>query len=85
MFVFIIQIIFLYLFMCVYTYIHIHFSFFQTIHLSTTVGSTAKQQLPLKNAGNIGVHLKVKVGWLLHLEIMYFVPLMLYLEKIVKP
>uniref|UniRef100_A0A8B9ZC28 Centrosomal protein 192 n=1 Tax=Anas platyrhynchos TaxID=8839 RepID=A0A8B9ZC28_ANAPL len=34
----------------------------QTIHLSTTVGSTAKQQLPLKNAGNIGVHLKVKTS-----------------------
>uniref|UniRef100_A0A8C4XM65 Centrosomal protein 192 n=1 Tax=Falco tinnunculus TaxID=100819 RepID=A0A8C4XM65_FALTI len=33
----------------------------QTIHLSTSVGSTAKQQLPLKNAGNIGVYLKVKV------------------------
>uniref|UniRef100_A0A8B9I4L9 Centrosomal protein 192 n=1 Tax=Anser brachyrhynchus TaxID=132585 RepID=A0A8B9I4L9_9AVES len=34
----------------------------QTIHLSTTVGSTAKQQLPLKNAGNIGVYLKVKTS-----------------------
>ncbi|NXI71427.1 CE192 protein, partial [Anseranas semipalmata] len=34
----------------------------QTIHLSTSVGSTAKQQLPLKNAGNIGVYLKVKTS-----------------------
>ncbi|XP_054046587.1 centrosomal protein of 192 kDa isoform X1 [Rissa tridactyla] len=34
----------------------------QTIYLSTSVGSTAKQQLPLKNAGNIGVHLKVKTS-----------------------
>uniref|UniRef100_A0A669P9E3 Centrosomal protein 192 n=1 Tax=Phasianus colchicus TaxID=9054 RepID=A0A669P9E3_PHACC len=34
----------------------------QTIHLSASVGSTAKQQLPLKNAGNIGVNLKLKVG-----------------------
>uniref|UniRef100_A0A663LUI3 Centrosomal protein 192 n=1 Tax=Athene cunicularia TaxID=194338 RepID=A0A663LUI3_ATHCN len=34
----------------------------QKIYLSTSVGSTAKQQLPLKNAGNIGVYLKVKVG-----------------------
>uniref|UniRef100_A0A8C0BQX2 Centrosomal protein 192 n=1 Tax=Buteo japonicus TaxID=224669 RepID=A0A8C0BQX2_9AVES len=33
----------------------------QRIHLSASVGSTAKQQLPLKNAGNIGVYLKVKV------------------------
>ncbi|KAJ7411249.1 hypothetical protein BTVI_50513 [Pitangus sulphuratus] len=33
----------------------------QKIHLSTSVGSTAKQQLPLKNAGNIGVYLKVKL------------------------
>ncbi|OXB66757.1 hypothetical protein ASZ78_003002 [Callipepla squamata] len=32
----------------------------QTIHLSASVGSTAKQQLPLKNAGNIGVNLKLK-------------------------
>ncbi|NXK53938.1 CE192 protein, partial [Chauna torquata] len=34
----------------------------QTIHLSASVGSTAKQQLPLKNAGNIGVYLKVKTS-----------------------
>uniref|UniRef100_A0A672U2P5 MSP domain-containing protein n=1 Tax=Strigops habroptila TaxID=2489341 RepID=A0A672U2P5_STRHB len=34
----------------------------QTIHLSTSVGSTAKQQLPLKNAGNIDVYLKVKTS-----------------------
>ncbi|XP_071410367.1 centrosomal protein of 192 kDa [Pithys albifrons albifrons] len=34
----------------------------QKIHLSTTVGSTAKQQLPLKNAGNISVYLKVKTS-----------------------
>ncbi|KFV54164.1 Centrosomal protein of 192 kDa, partial [Gavia stellata] len=34
----------------------------QTIYLSTHVGSTAKQQLPLKNAGNIGVYLKVKTS-----------------------
>ncbi|KFP80195.1 Centrosomal protein of 192 kDa, partial [Acanthisitta chloris] len=34
----------------------------QTMHLSTSVGSTVKQQLPLKNAGNIGVHLKVKTS-----------------------
>uniref|UniRef100_A0A8C0EE93 Centrosomal protein 192 n=1 Tax=Bubo bubo TaxID=30461 RepID=A0A8C0EE93_BUBBB len=33
----------------------------QKIYLSTSVGSRAKQQLPLKNAGNIGVYLKVKV------------------------
>uniref|UniRef100_A0A8C2T670 Centrosomal protein 192 n=1 Tax=Coturnix japonica TaxID=93934 RepID=A0A8C2T670_COTJA len=33
----------------------------QTIHLSAGVDSTAKQQLPLKNAGNIGVNLKLKV------------------------
>ncbi|XP_050747670.1 centrosomal protein of 192 kDa isoform X2 [Gymnogyps californianus] len=34
----------------------------QTIYLCTSVGSTAKQQLPLKNAGNIGVYLKVKTS-----------------------
>ncbi|KFU96622.1 Centrosomal protein of 192 kDa, partial [Chaetura pelagica] len=34
----------------------------QTIYFSTSVGSTAKQQLPLKNAGNIGVNLKVKAS-----------------------
>uniref|UniRef100_A0A663LUP2 Centrosomal protein 192 n=1 Tax=Athene cunicularia TaxID=194338 RepID=A0A663LUP2_ATHCN len=34
----------------------------QKIYLSTSVGSTAKQQLPLKNAGNIGVYLKVKTS-----------------------
>ncbi|KFV94268.1 Centrosomal protein of 192 kDa, partial [Eurypyga helias] len=34
----------------------------QTIYLSTNVGSKAKQQLPLKNAGNIGVYLKVKTS-----------------------
>ncbi|KAM9303176.1 centrosomal protein of 192 kDa [Morus bassanus] len=34
----------------------------QTIYLSASVGSTAKQQLPLKNAGNIGVYLKVKTS-----------------------
>ncbi|XP_063253097.1 centrosomal protein of 192 kDa isoform X2 [Prinia subflava] len=34
----------------------------QKIHLSTSVGSTVKQQLPLKNAGNISVHLKVKIS-----------------------
>uniref|UniRef100_A0A8D0FP56 Centrosomal protein 192 n=1 Tax=Strix occidentalis caurina TaxID=311401 RepID=A0A8D0FP56_STROC len=33
----------------------------QKIYLSANVGSRAKQQLPLKNAGNIGVYLKVKV------------------------
>lgn len=63
-----------------YIYVHTHtlLYFFQRIHLSASVGSTAKQQLPLKNAGNIGVYLKVKVGWLVPLEIMSFVPLMLY-------
>lgn len=39
------------------------------MHLSARVGSGAKQQLPLKNAGNIGVHLKIKVCWLLSLEV----------------
>ncbi|XP_015710781.1 centrosomal protein of 192 kDa isoform X2 [Coturnix japonica] len=34
----------------------------QTIHLSAGVDSTAKQQLPLKNAGNIGVNLKLKIS-----------------------
>ncbi|KAK2514309.1 Cep192 [Columba livia] len=34
----------------------------QTIHLSTSVSSTARQQLPLKNAGNIGVYLKIKTS-----------------------
>ncbi|KAM6281298.1 centrosomal protein of 192 kDa [Porphyrio hochstetteri] len=34
----------------------------QTMYLSTNVGSTAKQQLPLKNAGNIGVYLKAKIS-----------------------
>ncbi|XP_064299129.1 centrosomal protein of 192 kDa isoform X1 [Phalacrocorax carbo] len=34
----------------------------QTIYLSTSVCSTAKQQLPLKNAGNIGVYLKIKTS-----------------------
>ncbi|NWU09012.1 CE192 protein, partial [Cephalopterus ornatus] len=34
----------------------------QKIHLSASVGSTAKQQLPLKNAGNISVYLKVKAS-----------------------
>ncbi|KAM6349490.1 centrosomal protein of 192 kDa [Podargus strigoides] len=34
----------------------------QTISLSAVLGSTAKQQLPLKNAGNIGVCLKVKMS-----------------------
>ncbi|XP_069709348.1 centrosomal protein of 192 kDa [Phaenicophaeus curvirostris] len=34
----------------------------QTIYMSTSVGSTAKQQLPLKNAGNIDVHLKIKTS-----------------------
>ncbi|XP_065609671.1 centrosomal protein of 192 kDa [Cyrtonyx montezumae] len=34
----------------------------QAIHLSASVGSTAKQQLPLKNAGNIGVNLKLKTS-----------------------
>ncbi|XP_056339603.1 centrosomal protein of 192 kDa isoform X2 [Oenanthe melanoleuca] len=34
----------------------------QKIHLSTSVGSTVKQQLPLENAGNISVHLKVKTS-----------------------
>ncbi|XP_065485261.1 centrosomal protein of 192 kDa isoform X2 [Caloenas nicobarica] len=34
----------------------------QTIYLSTSVSSTAKQQLPLKNAGNIGVYLKIKAS-----------------------
>ncbi|CAM9266010.1 unnamed protein product [Bubo scandiacus] len=34
----------------------------QKIYLSTSVGSRAKQQLPLKNAGNIGVYLKVKTS-----------------------
>ncbi|XP_066435610.1 centrosomal protein of 192 kDa isoform X2 [Eleutherodactylus coqui] len=32
----------------------------QTIHLRCSVGSSTKQQLPLKNAGNIATHLKVK-------------------------
>ncbi|XP_039944411.1 centrosomal protein of 192 kDa [Hirundo rustica] len=34
----------------------------QKIHLSTSVGSTVKQQLPLENAGNISVHLQVKTS-----------------------
>ncbi|XP_014793902.1 PREDICTED: centrosomal protein of 192 kDa [Calidris pugnax] len=34
----------------------------QTIYLFTSVGSTAKQQLPLKNAGNINVCLEVKMS-----------------------
>ncbi|XP_053915689.1 centrosomal protein of 192 kDa isoform X2 [Cuculus canorus] len=34
----------------------------QTICMSTRVGSTAKQELPLKNAGNIDVHLKIKTS-----------------------
>ncbi|XP_041333531.1 centrosomal protein of 192 kDa [Pyrgilauda ruficollis] len=34
----------------------------EKIHLSTSVGSTVKQQLPLVNAGNISVHLKVKTS-----------------------
>ncbi|XP_014726355.1 PREDICTED: centrosomal protein of 192 kDa isoform X1 [Sturnus vulgaris] len=34
----------------------------EKIHLSTSVGSTVKQQLPLENAGNISVHLKVKTS-----------------------
>ncbi|XP_015474398.1 centrosomal protein of 192 kDa isoform X1 [Parus major] len=34
----------------------------QKIYLSTSVGSTVKQQLPLENAGNISVHLKVKTS-----------------------
>uniref|UniRef100_A0A8C3J8U6 Abnormal spindle-like microcephaly-associated protein ASH domain-containing protein n=1 Tax=Calidris pygmaea TaxID=425635 RepID=A0A8C3J8U6_9CHAR len=34
----------------------------QTLYLSTSVGSTAKQQLPLKNAGNISVCLEVKIS-----------------------
>lgn len=63
------------MYVCVHTYA---LYFFQTIYLSASVGSTAKQQLPLKNAGNIGVHLKVKVGWLLPLEIMSSVTLVLY-------
>ncbi|KAG8571321.1 hypothetical protein GDO81_011594 [Engystomops pustulosus] len=32
----------------------------QTIHLKCSAGSSTKQQLPLKNAGNIAAHLKVK-------------------------
>ncbi|KFO97386.1 Centrosomal protein of 192 kDa, partial [Calypte anna] len=35
----------------------------QIISLYTSVGSTAKQQLPLKNAGNISVYLKVKASY----------------------
>ncbi|XP_057253401.1 centrosomal protein of 192 kDa [Pezoporus wallicus] len=34
----------------------------QIIRLSTSMGSTAKQQLPLKNAGNIDVYLKIKTS-----------------------
>ncbi|XP_010186384.1 PREDICTED: centrosomal protein of 192 kDa-like, partial [Mesitornis unicolor] len=34
----------------------------QKMKLCTSVGSTSKQQLPLKNAGNIGVYLKVKTS-----------------------
>ncbi|XP_064006338.1 centrosomal protein of 192 kDa isoform X2 [Pogoniulus pusillus] len=34
----------------------------QAMCLSARVGSTAKQRLPLKNAGNIGVHLKIKIS-----------------------
>ncbi|XP_064363242.1 centrosomal protein of 192 kDa isoform X2 [Dromaius novaehollandiae] len=34
----------------------------QTICLSASLGSSSKQQLPLKNAGNIGVYLKVKIS-----------------------
>lgn len=49
-------------YICTYTCTFLYF--FQTIRLSTSVGSTAKQQLPLKNAGNIDVYLKVKVDWL---------------------
>ncbi|XP_058878688.1 centrosomal protein of 192 kDa isoform X1 [Acipenser ruthenus] len=33
----------------------------QTVHLSTLLGTTAKQMLPLKNAGNIDVQLKIKI------------------------
>ncbi|XP_063779487.1 centrosomal protein of 192 kDa isoform X2 [Pseudophryne corroboree] len=32
----------------------------QTIHFNCSVGSSAKQLLPLKNAGNIATHLKIK-------------------------
>lgn len=58
----------IYVYIQTYTYL-----FLQKIHLSTSVGSTVKQQLPLVNAGNISVHLKVKVGWLFPLEIIIFV------------
>ncbi|XP_041101090.1 centrosomal protein of 192 kDa isoform X4 [Polyodon spathula] len=34
----------------------------QTVHLSTLLGTTAKQMLPLKNAGNIDVQLKIKIS-----------------------
>nr|XP_013797922.1 PREDICTED: centrosomal protein of 192 kDa [Apteryx mantelli mantelli] len=34
----------------------------QTICLSASVGSSSKRQLPLKNAGNIGVYLKIKTS-----------------------
>ncbi|XP_074843586.1 centrosomal protein of 192 kDa [Carettochelys insculpta] len=34
----------------------------QTMYLSASVGSSAKQQLPLKNAGNIEVSLKIKLS-----------------------
>ncbi|XP_009100109.3 centrosomal protein of 192 kDa isoform X1 [Serinus canaria] len=34
----------------------------EKIHLSTSVGSTVNQQLPLVNSGNISVHLKVKTS-----------------------
>ncbi|XP_058661219.1 centrosomal protein of 192 kDa [Ammospiza caudacuta] len=34
----------------------------EKIHLSASVGSTVKQQLPLVNSGNISVHLKVQIS-----------------------
>lgn len=63
---------------CIYIQTYIITYFLQKIHLSTSVGSTVKQQLPLKNAGNISVYLKVKVGWFFPLEIMIFVLFILY-------
>lgn len=64
--------------MYVYIYKHTLTLFLQKIHLSASVGSTVKQQLPLVNSGNISVHLKVQVGRLFPLEIMIFVLFLLY-------
>lgn len=36
----------------------------QTVYLQSHLGQPAKQTLPLKNAGNIDVHLRLKVLFL---------------------